>query len=118
MILKEQMAADGPLFTNEEDFGEQVIYLPKSAVTDADGFPVDVQFLHGSAMVGNQLLAIETEGSLLLPKAVVPVVKGGDRFRREDGSIWHISNSSVRGSDAVFWKLEVDQDPQPTFRGF
>jgi hypothetical protein len=117
MSLKEQMVADAHLFTNPDDFGEQVWYLPKGTSEDADGFPVDIQFQHGSALVDGQLLAIETDGSLLLPKVSVPVVRGGDKFRRPDGTMWHIDNSSVRGSDDVFWRLQVNQDPQPTFRG-
>lgn len=111
--LKEQLVLDADLYTNPDEYGELVSYTPKGGVARE----IAVQFQLGAVMVGGRMVAVESEGTLLLAKKDVPKPQGGDWLRRTDGTVWKLDLSSVRSADAAFWKLACRIDKIPTFRG-
>lgn len=115
MSLKEQMAADADVFLNLMEFGEEVTWTPAGADPLVD--PVPIAFHQGSMMVGGNLVAIESEGTLLVAKAAIPDPSLGASFVRADGKVWTIDRSGGRGSDNIFWKLAAHLNPIPTFKG-
>jgi hypothetical protein len=116
MTLREQMAADAALFVGLAEFGEAVTWQPAGGDPLAE--PVAVEFHRGAMVVGGQLVAVETEATVLVPAAAIPAPAAGARFTRADGTVWTVDKSGVRGGDGVFWKLACHRDPLPTLRSW
>lgn len=117
MTLKEQMAADASLFTNTDEFGEEVEWTAAGAA-DPLADPVKISFHLGSVVLNGQLVAVDSEATLLVPVAAVPDPSGGASFVRSDGNKWTVDQTGVSGSDGVFWKLAAHRDSRPTLRGW
>lgn len=115
MTLKTQMAADAGLFLSQDDFGEEVSWYPDGA-EDPLLDPVPIQFHQGATMMGQQMIAIESEAVLLVAKTAIPDPSDGASFIRADGKVWSIDRKGLRGADDVFWFLAANLDPIPTLR--
>lgn len=116
MTLKQQMAADAAIFTNSDEFGEEVAWQPAGADPLED--KVAIQFHQGAMMVKGQMVAIETEGTVLVAITAIPDPAAGANFTRDDGKVWTIDRTGLRGSDTVFHRLACHLDPLPTLKGW
>lgn len=107
--LKEQMAADAPIFLNSEEFGEEVTYTPKGGV----GRPLSMVIAEATTRVGGEVVTIDGEINAMFTVASAPELGAGDIFTRSNGEVYRLDRGSPRFGDGVWLKVRLAKERLP-----
>jgi|SRR6185503_16893697 len=110
MSFKDQLLADGPLFANPEEFGEEVTYTQAGVQTVMDAVVIRGDMARVLAVGGRSYAGIMVK--LMIPVATLPQIKKLDtvaiRLRATDAADTVFRIGKVLDQDDGMWTLEAE----------